>query len=300
MPRAVRGRLGQTDHFRGVFHAAQPRVQIDARLGIVLAPPEKTSLVFSPRCVFAESLTARFAQHGFVCYSDHAGNSVDAVAGFRALPRLVVQMESIHKLADFTPGEDPPAFCALSTVPSYDVVVMDESESCLTQFSSDTMKVKKRCAEAFEQILRRAKEIILADAFISQKSLDTLVGILGPGFGGKRVVFRKNTRIPDECRRVAYDCAGASGTTARPRSALAAKDDITFVLMKMLAEGKHVVFVNSSATFARALMAEVRARSLTMASLSFKNCASWASFNGMNTMGSPPEDTMRWVRPTTS
>ena len=46
-------------------------------------------------------------------------------------------------------------------------------------------------------------------------------------------------------------------------------------------------------------LAAVRARSLTMASLSFKNCASCASFSGMNTIGSPPDDTMRRVRPTT-
>ena len=43
----------------------------------------------------------------------------------------------------------------------------------------------------------------------------------------------------------------------------------------------------------------VRARCATMASLSFKNCASCASFKGINTIGSPPDDTMRRVRPTT-
>jgi hypothetical protein len=47
-------------------------------------------------------------------------------------------------------------------------------------------------------------------------------------------------------------------------------------------------------------LAAVRARgSLTMASLSFRNCASCASFSGMNTIGSPPDDTMRCVSPTT-
>jgi len=43
----------------------------------------------------------------------------------------------------------------------------------------------------------------------------------------------------------------------------------------------------------------VRARSLTMASLSFRNCASCASFSGMKTIGSPPDETIRRVKPTT-
>jgi hypothetical protein len=36
-----------------------------------------------------------------------------------------------------------------------------------------------------------------------------------------------------------------------------------------------------------------------MASLSLRNCASWASLSGMNTIGSPLDDTMRRVSPTT-
>ena len=43
----------------------------------------------------------------------------------------------------------------------------------------------------------------------------------------------------------------------------------------------------------------VRARWARMASLSFKNWASCASLIGIKTMGSPPEDTMRRVSPTT-
>ncbi|MCY1362962.1 hypothetical protein D9M69_497040 [compost metagenome] len=49
----------------------------------------------------------------------------------------------------------------------------------------------------------------------------------------------------------------------------------------------------------KAGLAAVRARSLTMASLSFRNCVSCASFIGTNSIGSPPDDTMRRVSPTT-
>ena len=46
-------------------------------------------------------------------------------------------------------------------------------------------------------------------------------------------------------------------------------------------------------------LAAVRARSLTRASLSLRNCTSCASLSGTKIIGSPPEDTMRRVNPTT-
>ena len=49
----------------------------------------------------------------------------------------------------------------------------------------------------------------------------------------------------------------------------------------------------------KAGLAAVRRRWWTMASLSLRNWASWASLSGMKTMGSPPEETVRRVRPTT-
>ena len=54
-----------------------------------------------------------------------------------------------------------------------------------------------------------------------------------------------------------------------------------------------------SVTKVQAKLAALRARSLSMASLSLRNWLSCASFKGMKTMGSPPEDTMRCVSPTT-
>ena len=216
----------------------------------------------SPRCIFAESLTARFSKFDFECYSAHAGNSIDSLVQFRAIPRLVIQMESLHKLADYE-ASDGATWAALKQVEPFDLVIIDEAESCLKQYSSEkTMTRLKRCGAALEQMLRRAKKILLLDAFISQRTIATLASILGADFGGRRVIYRENTHVPIECRRIAYDCAGISRTPAKfgKSSADAAKNDLTFVLMKKLEEGKRVVFVNASKAYAQMVVDEVKAR----------------------------------------
>jgi len=49
----------------------------------------------------------------------------------------------------------------------------------------------------------------------------------------------------------------------------------------------------------KAGFAPVRWRCWRMASLSLRNCASWASLRGMKIIGSPPEETVRRDNPTT-
>lgn len=218
-------------------------------------------IAFSPRCIFAESLTSRLGAHKFECYSAHAGNSLDAILGFRSINRLVVQMESLHKLADFM-VEDGAMLAGLPIIESFDLVIGDEIESCLKQFSSEkTMTKLKRCAAAFSQILQRAKKIMFLDAFICQRTIATLTAILGED--ARRIIYRENTHVPIECRRVAYDCAGISRTKPSFRggtNAVAAKEDLKFVLLKRLGEGKRIVFVNSSKKFAHEVVAEVKTR----------------------------------------
>ena len=216
-------------------------------------------IAFSPRQIFAESLAARLGAHDFECYTSHAGNSVDQMTAFRKLDRLVIQMESLHKLADYDEG-------GLPDVEPFDLVIGDEIESCLKQFSSDTTMTRlKRCAAAFAQILRRAKKVMFLDAFISQRTIATLKAILGPD-DVRPIIYRENTHVPAECRRVAYDCAGIAPRRKGERLSEAdrAKSDITHVLMQKLGEGKRVVFVNSSKDFAQVLVSEAKCRFPTL------------------------------------
>lgn len=114
--------------------------------------PNRTVLALSPRIKFARSLATRL---GLPCYTDLEGNDI---AGAR---RLVLSMESLHKLG---------------TNINFDLVIGDEIESCLTQFVSEsTMKENaERNMEIFAQVLSRAKRFILADAFISYRTLDVM------------------------------------------------------------------------------------------------------------------------------
>jgi len=73
---------------------------------------------------------------------------------------LAIQIESLHKLIN-----------------NYDVVIMDECEAILKQFSSvETMTKNQRgglrkTVNTFARIIKKTKRLIIADAFLSKKSI---------------------------------------------------------------------------------------------------------------------------------
>lgn len=116
--------------------------------------PAGTSILYTaPRITFAQSILTDFQGYGFKLYSN--------VDDFTRAPRLIIQMESLHKLRTH-----------------YDVVILDEAESCLKQFSSSTMRrhLKDNIAQ-FERLLRHATKIVALDAFVLQRTFDTLTRI---------------------------------------------------------------------------------------------------------------------------
>jgi hypothetical protein len=136
------------------------RLQVDPKLRI---------LFLSPRTIFAQNITGELNEkvNGFAedpdkedwkCYTKVKRDYSD-------VDRFVIQMESIWKLNenDYQP---------------YDIVVMDESESCLKQFSSEkTMTKLGKCVTAFEKIIKDAGKIIICDAFISTRSVDFITSL---------------------------------------------------------------------------------------------------------------------------
>jgi hypothetical protein len=61
-------------------------------------------------------------------------------------------------------------------IPNYNIIIIDEIESCLAQFeSNETMKSKlKDCAEIFEKLIQNSDYVICGDAFLTTKSTGVL------------------------------------------------------------------------------------------------------------------------------
>lgn len=101
-------------------------------------------LFISPRQTFARFISGDF---GIDCYLD----------GKRHSKRLVISVESLLKIG----SED------------YDCIILDESESILNQFSSHTtdgnhVNIWKKMVS----LIKNAKKVVFADAFITNRSLD--------------------------------------------------------------------------------------------------------------------------------
>jgi hypothetical protein len=80
-------------------------------------------------------------------------------------PRVIVQYESLHKMAGCKP---------------FDLVIIDEVESVGNNITANINgKSLKDNATVFEALLKTAKHVLLCDADISQKSLEMACAILG-------------------------------------------------------------------------------------------------------------------------
>jgi len=91
-------------------------------------------------------------------------NFVDYQTGNYKADRLIIQLESILKVE----GKEIFGGCEL---PSYDLVIIDEVESILSQFNSPTFKGNsKTCFEYIEGILENSKKIITLDGDLGQKT----------------------------------------------------------------------------------------------------------------------------------
>jgi hypothetical protein len=122
----------------------------------------KSILIISPR----KSYT--YSQHGVFqndptlpsieSYLDHSGS-------LAFLPYLIVQAESLHRLS--------------STPAVYDLVIMDESESILCQMHSVVTHGANMINnhEVLAKVVRSAKHVIFADAFISDRTFQFAVAL---------------------------------------------------------------------------------------------------------------------------
>ena len=123
----------------------------------------KSILFLSPRISFSY-----FIQGEFNCdiYLDTFNSN-----------NLVCQIESLCKI----------------TLKQYDCIIIDESESVLKQFSSSTMKKPLSTWITFEKLIRNAKKVICADAFITRRTIDMCKNVKNDK---EQITFLKNTSMP--------------------------------------------------------------------------------------------------------
>ncbi len=110
-------------------------------------------LVVTHRESLAKNLAARLH---FECYQDYPAYML------RDIPRLVICFDSLQKL---TIGGE---------LPSYDVLVLDESEQVLEHTTGRHIKHKKANFAALEHYLKTAPRIICADADAGRLTAETL------------------------------------------------------------------------------------------------------------------------------
>lgn len=134
--------------------------------------------------------------------------------------QLMIQMESIHKLEGAKP---------------YDLVILDESESCLKQFSSTTMKKLPEVVNVFHKIVSKCQYLLICDAFLSNRSL-----VLCQLRNLNRIIVRTNQYV------------------SKPRQVvmLKKKQHLVSTLVQKLKQGSKCFFVSASKTLIKEIIEE--------------------------------------------
>ena len=114
----------------------------------------KSILILTPRRTFATSIhhnvSSNIKNYSFAFYQTKKTTLYDESF-------VICSMESLHKLKNPYTGE----------VCDFELVIIDEAESNLSQFSSTTMQKLDNCSQVFENIMRNSKHIIALDGFIN-------------------------------------------------------------------------------------------------------------------------------------
>ena len=154
-----------------------------------------------------------------------------------SVPWIMIQMESLMRLGESL----------------YDLVIMDESESLLTQFLSSTMDNKiSSNLYTLQTIVSKSVKLIICDAFISQRSLEMVRNLRDIS----HVEFRKNTYIIEK-REVHYYTSDTTNeefilpemkknnkTESAPKMTGVKK--LTKKMLELLSAGKKIYCISSS------------------------------------------------------
>ena len=135
-------------------------------------------LIISPRKSYTYSQLGVFQED--TCLLPPLESYMDHMGSLSHLPYLIVQVESLHRIGEwFQP---------------YDMVIMDESESILHQLHSvmtngDNLMNNH---QVLDLVLRTAKQVILADAFMTDRTFHAVRELRNP----ETTCFIENTYQP--------------------------------------------------------------------------------------------------------
>jgi hypothetical protein len=116
--------------------------------------PQKV-LIISPRRSFTREKASEFKD---LLQNIQDYQEIPSQVDWYTFPNLVIQVESLHHLN--------------SSECTYDLIIADEIESILNQFSSTTHNQLEESFKAFIKILTRSKNSIMADAFITNRTIE--------------------------------------------------------------------------------------------------------------------------------
>lgn len=189
----------------------------------------QTVLVVSSRILYGSGTHARLKKYlpNLKFYKDDKAQMA---------PQMVIQVESIHKLAKY----DELGFFTQQ----YDLVILDECESLLKQFLSQTnTKNFISNAQVFNHILKTAGTIIWADAFMTDRTVMVIHDMCkehGEQRKGRKAPFEKETAVYIR-----------NNIVPEPRRAvqLPNKEELLQVLLKEHSKGKRCFLASGSKTF---------------------------------------------------
>ena len=159
-------------------------IMIDAQMGkgkstfikkFIRQKSNHNILFISQRKTFTHFICGEFREFGIKNYLDF--KSADE---YRDATNLCIQLESLTKTA----------------LINYQIVVLDEIETILNQFSASTLKNCQATFAILVEIILNAKIVICADAFVLQRSIDFLNSMCSQEckYDDKKILLLKNNK----------------------------------------------------------------------------------------------------------
>ena len=125
----------------------------------------KRILLISPRQTFCQEKVADLQN---ICpdFRSYLDEDVRRICDWSMVNKLAIQVESLHKLISIDESN------------KYDLLILDEIESILYQFSSETNTEPFRCFQVFMELLASSGKIVMADAFITNRTMSLCTNVL--------------------------------------------------------------------------------------------------------------------------
>ena len=151
-------------------HSQTGTGKTQANCGAINARRPKRCLFISSRICYSNSMYGELMRNTF-CGNENKEKGLphweiykDVDGELSKVDYLICQVDSLHRLK------------LILTEPNlrYDLVICDELESILAQFSSETLKLERKCAEVFEFVTCACDAFIGTDGYICERSINVM------------------------------------------------------------------------------------------------------------------------------